>query len=447
MTAQQVHECFAPNWMFRLYRQTHPLVVVFGIPLAVFLVGCAIALPLGVLRLFIRNLMAYPIGLGFGLAAYMWFVGYFPRVIESVSTAFECAQGEVEQIVRKWAQRLATRNWLIVVVGAAISASLLPNMLSLWSSPNTAWMGQTWVQSDHQRGLPFFALYYGFNEVIAGGFVYSTGVIWLLTTALLIHELLNVPLKLAHSRKLMVICNLGLWLAMWTLLALAYILPIKMLSTNQLAFTTLMLSAVDFGALTLAFGVPILAVRQAIVQAKTRQMESLLVMQDSIFQTIERLQRGNAGAAGAAVASPQDAYALRTQLQAALTEHYSKDELRTLCFDQHVDYENIERETKGATVRELILYFERHGRANQLREAISKERQINWEQLPQPDIHTQLETANQDYELTKKMITEIEAIPTWPVTAKRIVQAVTFCCLAIGSGVGWTYLADSLSIK
>jgi len=451
MTAQQVRDCFAPNWVFGLYRRAHPLLIVVGIPVAVFLVGCAVALPLGVFDLFARSLLAYPFGIGFGLAAYIWFAENFPRMIESVSTAFECAQGEQEQIIRKWAQRLGNRNWLMVVVGAAIGASMLPNLLNLWSSPNTAWMGQAWAQSDLQRGFPFFALYYGFNDVIAGGFLFGSGAVGLLTTVLLVYELLNLPLKLAHSRKLMAICNLGLWLAIWTLVGFAFILPIKVLSTNQLArtgdirsvaLTTLVLSIIDFGALALAFGVPIIVVRQAIIRAKSRQMESLLNMQDSIFQTIERLQRGEAATAG-----PKDAYAMRTQLKAALTEHYDMEELRTLCFDLHVNYENIQRETKDATVRELILHFERHGGADQLREAISRERQIDWTQLPQPDVHAQLETANQEYELTQKMIAEIEAIPTWPVTVRRIVEATVFCGLSVGSGVGWTYLSDNFVKK
>ena len=130
------------------------------------LVGSVIALLFGVFDRFARNLLAYPFGIGFGLAAYCWFASYFPQTLAEISTAFECAPGRFDEIVRKWAQRLANRNALMVVAGAAIGASMLPNLLG-FGPRRQILAGPPWVQSDAQHGFPFFALYYGFNDVVS----------------------------------------------------------------------------------------------------------------------------------------------------------------------------------------------------------------------------------------------------------------------------------------
>ena len=452
VTVQQVREWFGRNWVFRLFRLAHPLLIVVGIPAAVFAVGGVAALLFGRLDLFARNLLAYPFGISFGLAAYGWFANYFPQTLAEISTAFECAPGQVEQIGRKWAQRLANRNVLMVIAGAAIGASMLPNLLGLWAAPDRPWLGQGWVQSDVQRGFPFFALYYGFNDVAAGGFLFGSGAVGLLGTVLLVNELLHLPLKLAYTRKLMAICNLGLWLAVWTMVGFIFILPVKVLSTTQIlhtrdlgsiALTTLVLAFIDAAALALAFGVPIMAVRAAIMRTKARQLESLLTMQESIYDTMEHLlQEG--GAAGADAAAPTP-YVLHTQLKTLLTERYNMEELRTLCFDLGVDYENVQRDTKEATAREMILYFERHCRAHDLLRTAAGERNLDVGQLPQPSPQEQLAAANEELELTQKLIKDIEAIPSWPVTTQRIVQASVFFSLATLSGVGSTYVTNALS--
>ena len=81
------------------------------------------------------------------------------------------------------------------------------------------------------------------------------------------------------------------------------------------------------------------------------------------------------------------------------------------CFDLGVDYEDIQRETKGATVREMILYFERHGRAQELLRTALGERNLDAGQLPQPSPQEQLAAANEELELTKKLIKDIEEDP------------------------------------
>jgi len=56
----------------------------------------------------------------------------------------------------------------------------------------------------------------------------------------------------------------------------------------------------------------------------------------------------------------------RVKLRKILTERFSEDELRTLCFDLHVDYENLPGEGKAAKARELLAFLERYDRIGEL---------------------------------------------------------------------------------
>lgn len=56
----------------------------------------------------------------------------------------------------------------------------------------------------------------------------------------------------------------------------------------------------------------------------------------------------------------------RAELREEITAHFNSEELRTLCFDMNIDYENLGGEGKAGKVRELIAYCERHGRIDEL---------------------------------------------------------------------------------
>jgi hypothetical protein len=56
----------------------------------------------------------------------------------------------------------------------------------------------------------------------------------------------------------------------------------------------------------------------------------------------------------------------RGALRRNLTQHFSNDELNSLCFDLDIDYDNIEGDNKEAKVRELITYCNRSGRLLEL---------------------------------------------------------------------------------
>lgn len=49
-----------------------------------------------------------------------------------------------------------------------------------------------------------------------------------------------------------------------------------------------------------------------------------------------------------------------------MIRHFSEEDLRTLCFELDVDYENLSGDTKLGKARELILEMERQGRLSEL---------------------------------------------------------------------------------
>ncbi len=63
----------------------------------------------------------------------------------------------------------------------------------------------------------------------------------------------------------------------------------------------------------------------------------------------------------------------RNSLLQFLVRHYTLDEMKTLCFNLFVDYDNLSGDTKNAKARELILHLERDGRLDELGAALGRE--------------------------------------------------------------------------
>ena len=57
-----------------------------------------------------------------------------------------------------------------------------------------------------------------------------------------------------------------------------------------------------------------------------------------------------------------------TELRDFITKYFNDSELRDLCFDLGVEYENLGGDNKAAKARELVAYCQRHGRMTQLEE-------------------------------------------------------------------------------
>lgn len=64
----------------------------------------------------------------------------------------------------------------------------------------------------------------------------------------------------------------------------------------------------------------------------------------------------------------------RSQLRDFIENHFNDSELRDLCFDLKVDYENLDQGGKSDKIRGLITYFERRDLSDQLTQAIENVR-------------------------------------------------------------------------
>jgi len=61
-----------------------------------------------------------------------------------------------------------------------------------------------------------------------------------------------------------------------------------------------------------------------------------------------------------------EASTLKQELKTVMDKHFTQEEIRDLCFDLDVDYDNLAGETKAGKIRELILYMARDGRLEDL---------------------------------------------------------------------------------
>ena len=75
--------------------------------------------------------------------------------------------------------------------------------------------------------------------------------------------------------------------------------------------------------------------------------------------------------------------AVRTQLRELLSQRFNEEELRTLCFDLGIDYDDLGGGSKAGKARELVDYLKRRGRLADLVNA-GKERRpdIPWNEIP-----------------------------------------------------------------
>lgn len=68
----------------------------------------------------------------------------------------------------------------------------------------------------------------------------------------------------------------------------------------------------------------------------------------------------------------------RAQLREFLSERFSLDEMKTLCFDLGLDYEEFPHATKSEFSRELIVYFQRHNKMGCLVAELIQQRPDEW---------------------------------------------------------------------
>ena len=73
-------------------------------------------------------------------------------------------------------------------------------------------------------------------------------------------------------------------------------------------------------------------------------------------------------------ALPEGTAAELLNLRQILTSLFNKGELRDLCFELNVDYENLAGSSKADKARELITFFHRRGQLSRLRAACQQHR-------------------------------------------------------------------------
>jgi hypothetical protein len=87
--------------------------------------------------------------------------------------------------------------------------------------------------------------------------------------------------------------------------------------------------------------------------------------QVELLALVEKLSASAQAAAAASERGPlQPSY--RTTLRQRLSAHFDEGELRTLCFDLGIAYDDLPGEGKADKARELVAYLERHGRIPEL---------------------------------------------------------------------------------
>lgn len=73
------------------------------------------------------------------------------------------------------------------------------------------------------------------------------------------------------------------------------------------------------------------------------------------------------------------------ELRQVLSDYFDEEEIRTLCFDLNVDYDDLPATGKANKIRELIKYLERRNRIQDLESAVRRQRpNIPWDDTGEP---------------------------------------------------------------
>ena len=101
----------------------------------------------------------------------------------------------------------------------------------------------------------------------------------------------------------------------------------------------------------------------------------------------EAKRLGDPGAGAPPAPTPAEQERL-TQLREILDTRFNREELRTLCFDLGLDYDDLPGEGKAAKARELVVHMQQLGRIPDLIRAAARMRSdVAWERLEgSPDL-------------------------------------------------------------
>lgn len=294
---QQIRSHFAPNWVFQLHARKRLLTLAITLPIVIWVTGGIVALGLGVFPVFAGNLLAYggPILMGVGLIAYRWFAINFPRILATLYPAFDEEEpGQFENVIHKWAHRIAVLPWVTVFFVLVIALSNFADLLTLWQTTNLNWIGADWTASNQRL---FFAFYYGFYNIVGGAFLLGSGAAGILGSLILIGDLLNIPIKLDYYRRLRYVSELSVSLAEWTLISFGSIfigsILIKPNVTPTLQASTILQSVLVSIALFSILITPTIFAHHAIFRARTRKIAICEARLHAIAENIDNLILGS----------------------------------------------------------------------------------------------------------------------------------------------------------
>lgn len=278
ITEAQIRECFSGNWVFILYPHKRLLLLAVIVPVVIIGLGTLAAVLLNVFPAFAQNMLAYSgqLLVGAGFIAYYWFASNLPRILVGMYPAFEETHpGQFIAIVQKWANRVANRPWVILLFAVGFVVTNLSDVVNLWNSPNSDWVGQPWVTNPQSV---FFAIYYGFHSVLVGSFMLGSGAAGILGSILLFREILTIPVRLDYYRRLRYVSELSVGIAAWTLISFSGIIIgsfiIKPNTTSQLQLVSVFQSLLVSLALLTILITPVIFARQAIIHAKRQKIET-----------------------------------------------------------------------------------------------------------------------------------------------------------------------------
>ena len=163
---------------------------------------------------------------------------------------------------------------IMIIVTIPLSFAAAQDTVTLWTNSTQNWMGTPWVQSGHPL---FFAIMWSFYYGVSVSFMLGSGIVGITGCALLINELLKMPLKLEYFRRLRSVLDLSTGIGMWTFASFAITVIgqafIKPNSTTNLLTSSLFLSVLASLALLVAFLSPLLPAHTAITRAKYKKLE------------------------------------------------------------------------------------------------------------------------------------------------------------------------------
>lgn len=298
MNEKTIQDIFEQNWVFWLFTKKKWSVgkAIGWIVILPMVVFGTIAILLGEFQLYKGNLLTYsgPVWVALALVAYQWFARAFPRSLMIFAPALDVPEKVIIETVKKWADELANRLSIMILVSLPLSFAAFQDTFTLWTSPTSEWMGTPWVLSNHPL---FFAVVWSFYYGVSVSFMLGSGIVGISGCALLINELLKMPLKLEYYRRLRSLLDLSTGIGMWTFASFAMTVIgqafIKPNSTANLLTSSLFLSVMASISLLVAFLSPLFPARNAIILAKNKKLELYEKSLHEIETKIEKMISSN----------------------------------------------------------------------------------------------------------------------------------------------------------